>query len=147
MNHHDLRAQLLAVTSATLRADGHDGASAWTRSGRGSVVARHTGAEVVEWEESGEWTEAGRSFGYRTALRWTFDGAGVHLAHLRRGPAHPVHLATLTRDPAGALIPKAPHLCGDDRYLAELDCVPGALTLHWRATGPAKDYRLSVTYR
>ena len=139
--------RLLGVTRATLEAEGRDGAASWARTGRGRVAAEATGPSTVEWEERGEWTEGAVPFGYRTRLRWELDGEELHLSHLRRGADAPVHLATLRLDEHGALIPRAPHLCGQDSYLAGVRSDAQGFVLTWHATGPTKDYRLVTSYR
>ena len=147
MNPEAWRLRLLQITRAALEARGHDGATRWARTGTGRVDVKATGPSTIEWEERGEWTEGAGRFGYRTRLRWEFDTDGLRLSHLRRGADAPVHLATLRLDEHGALIPRAPHLCGHDSYLAEVRSDDQGLVLTWHATGPAKDYRLVMTYR
>lgn len=147
MNPEEWRPRLLRVTSATFEARGHDGTSHWARTGKGRVAVEPTGPSTVEWEERGEWTEGAGPFGYRTRLRWEFAGDELRLSHLRRGADAPVHLTTLCLDEHGALIPRAPHSCGHDSYLAEVRFDDRGLVLTWHATGPAKDYRLVTTYR
>ena len=142
-----LRTRLLGVSAATLQAEGRSGRTRWLRAGSGSVEVVTRRADAIEWIEAGEWTERGVTCGYRTRLRWHFTREGIELSHLRRGPDAPVHLASLHLNEHGALIPRAPHLCGDDQYLAAIRVEAAALTLSWQATGPAKDYRLVTTYR
>lgn len=142
-----VRARLLTVSMATLHAEGRTGSAKWERTGTGLVEVVTRRGDEIDWSETGEWSEAGRVFGYRAKLRWTFVRDGIELSHLRRGPDAPVHLATLRLNAEGALEPRTPHLCGDDQYLAEVRLEGGALTLAWRATGPKKSYRLTTVYR
>lgn len=142
-----LRARLMTIATATLHAEGRTGSTRWMRTGSGTVEVATRRGDTIDWSETGEWSERGTVFGYRTRLRWTFRGAQIDLAHLRQGPNAPVHLATLDLNAHGALIPRTPHLCGDDQYLAEVRLDDRSLTLGWRATGPKKDYRLLTTYR
>lgn len=142
-----LKLRLRAITHATLLAEGTTGGGPWHREGTGKVSVTLADDRTIEWHESGEWAEADATFGYHTRLRWVFDREEIHLEHLRRGADAPVHIASLVVNERGALIPRAPHLCGDDQYLADLRVDETGITLGWRATGPRKDYRLVTVYR
>ncbi|MEM6905760.1 MAG: DUF6314 family protein, partial [Pseudomonadota bacterium] len=43
--------------------------------------------------------------------------------------------------------PVAEHLCGDDRYRVSYDFGTDAWVSVWDVQGPAKDYRMTTTYR
>lgn len=147
MSGRDLRSLLLGIRSITLTADGSTDGPAWQRRGAGSVVPREVAPGEVEWEESGRWSEGPTSVPYRNRLHWRLDGPTLHLSHARFGSAAPVPLLTLVTNEHGALVPRAPHLCGADLYALTLTRTDETLTLHWRVDGPHKAYRLTTTYR
>lgn len=99
--------------------------------------------------ERGTWRpgDGGDPVAYRAAYRWTRVEGGLRLAHIRRGPDHPVELGVLAPDGDGGLATVRPHLCGEDRYDARLVVDGPMLRLEWRVRGPSKDQRLVHEYR
>jgi hypothetical protein len=121
----------------------------WTRRGTGRISIHRAGLHLLEWEEFGSWQEGDeRPTSFRNRLRWTWDVAQgtLQLHHLRRGAELPIHLGDLVPDGGGRFIASVPHLCGQDRYQAELLLSGERVELLWVVTGPAKRYSLSTTY-
>ena len=124
-----------------------------TNGAGGGLAAGSVESEIREkhivWRERGTW-ETGDLAGSRffSALRWELVSPElIRLEHLRRGVDAPVALVSLSPDGANHWRETAPHLCGADRYHADLALTPDALHLVWRVTGPAKTYLLRTEYR
>ena len=121
-----------------------------TREGSGTVTIRRADHSVIDWEERGTWNDStGHETSYQDRLRWALNApAGpLSLFHLRQGDAHPVHLADLRSDGQGRLVPALPHLCADDRYVAEVSSNDDEIKVSWQVTGPKKGYSLERLYR
>ncbi len=118
------------------------------RRGTGGVEVSRPAPDVLRWAARGRWDGSGRTaLAFRSAYEWRRREARLHLAHLRLGPDHPVPLVELVPSAeAGVLASVRPHRCGRDRYAARLIAGAGAVELHWRIIGPAKNIHLQQRY-
>jgi hypothetical protein len=111
--------------------------------GAGQVVVE-SGPGRITWREAGRW-ESGALAGIRfhNSTSWARDGEAFTVQHLRRGDQQPVLLARLEWS-GGGWRSVAPHLCGEDRYHAEIRMVDDGLVIEWRVESPSDPYVMEV---
>lgn len=114
------------------------------RLGEGVVSVERQGAQALLFVERGEWSDGKQRLSFTNRSRWTLGGSGLRLEHLRR--AEPVFLLELESLGIDHFLAKQPHLCGQDRYHAELKRSPAGIQLSWRIRGPSKDDELHYLY-
>lgn len=119
----------------------------WAGRGAGQIRVSHDD-DGLRLHEQGRFTPAdGASVAFKNVYRWVQHDDQLSLWHERFGHDAAVWLFDLA--PAGdrTLATVEPHLCGADRYQAELTLVADGFDLYWRITGPRKDETLRYEYR
>ena len=141
MTADEVLARLAAATRAQVTVRPGAGAGG---GGAGTADATHDGGALVV-SESGEWTYGdGRPMRWRAVSRWHAEGDALAVEHVRQGkPAR----AVLDRQPDGRWQARAPHLCGEDLYVAELTCSADDVVVTWTVSGPCKQARITTRYR
>lgn len=127
------------------------GAPALRHEGRGTVAIETPDAppdSSITWLESGRWVGGPlRGIAFRNATLWERPAGEVpiRLSHLRRGAGQPTLLVTLRPVSPRCWRSAAPHLCGPDRYAAQLTWDDRTLTLLWEVVSPTDPYLLEWT--
>ena len=121
----------------------------WNGRGVGTVQVEDSGSGVLIFNERGVWRpEGGGESRFRNVFRWTRLGlTSIRLEHLRFGPERPVPLFDLIPGESGEWRSERPHLCGPDRYDAELWERDWGIEMVWSITGPRKAERIEYHYR
>ncbi|MGH7702137.1 MAG: DUF6314 family protein [Gemmatimonadales bacterium] len=124
-------------------------ATGWNGRGEGTVRVEDPGSGVLIFNERGVWRpEGGGELKFRNVFRWTPLGSAlIRLEHLRFGPKRPVPLFDLIPGGSGRWRSERPHLCGEDRYEAELWERDWGMEMVWSITGPRKAERIEYRYR
>lgn len=117
--------------------------------GSARVEYREGDPATIVTVEEGVWEPVpGSVVRFRGGYRWTREGSGIRLEHVRRGRARAVFLAELIPGPGGRFLrSRWPHLCGDDRYEARLRATREGVWLDWHVRGPHESQHLAVRYR
>ena len=141
MTAREVLARLAAATRAEVAVRQGAGAGG---EGEGTASASGDGGAVVV-AETGEWRYGdARPMRWRAVSRWRADGEALAVEHVRQGtPAR----AVLDRQPGGRWQARAPHACGDDLYVAALECDADAVVVTWTVSGPCKSARITTRYR
>lgn len=124
-----------------------DSSTAWAGRGTAELVVTQDN-DGWRVREQGCFTPAGatRTVRFGNIYRWQLVGEAWRLFHERFGHDSPVHLLDFTADGAGRLVAATPHLCGADRYHAEIDLDTNGFVLQWHIQGPAKHEHLVYRY-
>lgn len=116
----------------------------WHGHGRGQVEVSRCG-ELLLFDETAQFTRSdGQSLPMRNRYRWGRLEDRVRLEHQRR--EEPVLLFELEPVTAHGLRQVAPHLCGRDRYTADMLLHGSEIELIWTIAGPHKEERLHYHY-
>ncbi|WP_168013594.1 DUF6314 family protein [Halomonas salinarum] len=121
---------------------------AWSGEGHGTVSVSEDG-NVLRFHEQGYFALSGqpKPIAFRNVYRWEVQEERVRLFHERRGQAAAVWLFDLIASSDGnGLVAAEAHLCGEDRYTANLAMTPEGFTLDWRIQGPRKDESIAYRY-
>ncbi|WP_323846644.1 DUF6314 family protein [Microbulbifer magnicolonia] len=124
--------------------NGPGSATDWRGHARGSVTLEAEDSQLI-FAESAHFTHSdGREVDMQNHYRWTLLQDSVRLEHLRR--EEPVLLFELQPVTAHGFRQVAPHICGKDKYTAELLLHGNEIELIWQIHGPRKNERLHYHY-
>lgn len=137
--------RLARVTEFSFNAsNGPGSATDWRGHGRGSVEVQ-ANEEQLQFHEAAHFTHSdGRRVELQNRYRWTLLPESVRLEHLRRD--EPVLLFELQSVTEHGFRQVAAHICGRDKYTAELLLHNGEIELIWQIHGPRKNERLHYHY-
>ncbi|MFC6633276.1 DUF6314 family protein [Microbulbifer taiwanensis] len=140
-----LWARLVKVTEFSFTAsNGPGSATDWRGHARGSVGVV-AGERQLVFAEAAHFTHSdGREVELQNRYRWTLLAESVRLEHLRRD--EPVLLFELQPVTEHGFRQAAAHVCGRDKYTAELLLHKNELELIWQIHGPRKNERLHYHY-
>lgn len=113
--------------------------------GFAKVVITPEQNEALLFHEKGEWKNTNLSF--TNTLRWILHLDRISLEHLRFGSHLPVRLVDLTPTAENCLNSISPHLCGQDKYSAQIFWDQEGIHLHWDILGPLKNEKIYSHYR
>ena len=124
-----------------------EGASGGKMAGEGTVEVVREEPNVIVFRERGVWHN-GPGTTFRNVYRWTreAEGTSIRLEHLRFGAAQPVALVVLVPEGPGRWRAAAPHVCGADRYDADVALTDEGVVLRWRIAGPRKGQEVEARY-
>ena len=113
------------------------------------VVVEEIGDVAMTFTESGTWCAAtDEKTRFRNVFRWSRGGKrNLRLEHLRFGEHRPVYLFDLALAAEQQWRSVSPHVCGEDRYTAEMLIGDDRITLRWSVTGPRKMELIEYTYQ
>lgn len=127
---------------------GDDSRTGWAGQGRADLRVDPVAPDCLRIIENGRFQPSGnaRALAFSNVYRWQWAGDELRLSHERFGVEQPVFLLSLVAAGPDRMTSRAAHLCGADRYAAELRLDDAGFELDWRITGPVKDERLAYRY-
>lgn len=127
---------------------GDDSRTGWAGQGRADLRVEPVTPDCLRVIENGQFqpADSARPLTFSNVYRWQWAGDELRLSHERFGVEQPVFLLSLVTAGPDRMASRAAHLCGADRYVAELRLTDAGFELDWRITGPVKDEHLAYRY-
>lgn len=124
--------------------------SLWEGENIGEVEVKQPSSNTVAFYENGNWvnvTQNKSPLSFKNSLKWELNyDLSIDLSHLRYGESAIVNLVKLTPVSVSKWASAAPHVCGEDIYIADLEIEGDSIILNWKINGPKKDTKIRSVY-